>query len=71
MNNVIKKRTCLMLLLLSNREYIFICILYLINMYNGFDDEIVISPLWFPQCNNGELIHYIARAVETVPVSMM
>lgn len=40
-------------------------------MYNGFDYEVVISPLWFPQCNNGELIHYIARAVETVPVSMM
>lgn len=40
-------------------------------MYNSFDDEVVISPLWFPQFNNGELINYIARAVETVPVSMM
>lgn len=40
-------------------------------MYNGFDDEIVITPLWFPQCNNEELIHYIAGALETVPVSMM
>lgn len=60
-----------MLLILSNREYIILYILYLINMYDGFDDEIVISPLWFSQCNNAELIHYIAGAVETVPVSMM